>query len=196
MGALFVYILKSSCSLALFYLFYRLLLGKETFFRFNRFALLGIFVISSILPFIEFRASEQVEDLGQSIAMTNELSFDAATVQESASSPFTWVQVLLLIYIICVLFFTLRYIYSVTRLALLLKKGREVPIENYLPNSLGIKLIVLDKDTIPFSWMNYIVISEKDLQDNSRAILLHESTHIRLHHSYDLIIAEVCIILQ
>ncbi|MBE6289222.1 MAG: M56 family metallopeptidase [Bacteroidaceae bacterium] len=196
MGALFVYILKSSCSLALFYLFYRLLLGKETFFRFNRFALLGIFVISSILPFIEFRASEQVEDLGQSIAMTNELSFDAATVQESASSPFTWVQVLLLIYIICVLFFTLRYIYSVTRLALLLKKGREVPIENYLPNSLGIKLIVLDKDTIPFSWMNYIVISEKDLQDNSRAILLHECTHIRLHHSYDLIIAEVCIILQ
>ena len=196
MGALFVYILKSSCSLALFYLFYRLLLGKETFFRFNRFALLGIFVISSILPFIEFRASEQVEDLGQSIAMSNELSFDAATVQESASSPFTWVQVLLLIYIICVSFFTLRYIYSVTRLALLLKKGREVPIENYLPNSLGIKLIVLDKDTIPFSWMNYIVISEKDLQDNSRAILLHESTHIRLHHSYDLIIAEVCIILQ
>lgn len=196
MGALFVYILKSSCSLALFYLFYRLLLGKETFFRFNRFALLGIFVISSILPFIEFRASEQVEDLGQSIAMTNELSFDAVTVQESASSSFTWVQVLLLIYIICVLFFTLRYIYSVTRLALLLKKGREVPIENYLPNSLGIKLIVLDKDTIPFSWMNYIVISEKDLQDNSRAILLHESTHIRLHHSYDLIIAEVCIILQ
>ena len=38
MGALFVYILKSSCCLALFYLFYKLLLGKETFFRFNRFA--------------------------------------------------------------------------------------------------------------------------------------------------------------
>ena len=42
----------------------------------------------------------------------------------------------------------------------------------------------------------FYALSEKDLQDNSRAILLHESTHIRLHHSYDLIIAEVCIILQ
>jgi TonB family protein len=196
MGALFVYILKSSCCLALFYLFYRLLLGKETFFRFNRFALLGILVISAILPFLEYGTSEQVEDMSQSVVVADDLSLNTEYVVESASSSFTWVQVLLLIYIICVLFFTFRYIYIITRLALLLKKGREVSIQNYLPNSLGIKLIVLEKDTIPFSWMNYIVISEKDLQDNSRAILLHESTHIHLHHSYDLIIAEVCIIFQ
>ena len=42
MGLFFVYILKSSVCLALFYLFYRLLLSKETFHRFNRIALLGI----------------------------------------------------------------------------------------------------------------------------------------------------------
>lgn len=42
MGTFFVYILKSSVCLALFYLFYRLLLSKETFHRFNRVALLGI----------------------------------------------------------------------------------------------------------------------------------------------------------
>ena len=44
MGFFFVYILKSGVCLSLFYLFYRLLLSKETFYRFNRIALLGILV--------------------------------------------------------------------------------------------------------------------------------------------------------
>ena len=35
MGLFFAYILKSAICLALFYLFYRLLLSKETFHRFN-----------------------------------------------------------------------------------------------------------------------------------------------------------------
>ena len=42
MGAFFIYILKSSVCLVLFYLFFRVLLSKETFHRFNRVALLGV----------------------------------------------------------------------------------------------------------------------------------------------------------
>ena len=45
MGLFFVYILKSSVCLAIFYLFYRLLLARETFHRFNRFSLLGILLL-------------------------------------------------------------------------------------------------------------------------------------------------------
>ena len=41
MGLFFIYILKASVCLALFYLFYKVLLSKETFHRFNRLALLG-----------------------------------------------------------------------------------------------------------------------------------------------------------
>ena len=51
MGLIFVYILKSSVCLAIFYLFYRLLLARETFHRFNRFSLLGILLLSCLLPF-------------------------------------------------------------------------------------------------------------------------------------------------
>ena len=196
MGVFLVYILKSACCLALFYLFYRLLLSKETFFRFNRFALLGILTISALLPFLELNREMQVEDVGQSTAISNELSSETEFVVEGASSVFPWVQALLLIYIVGVVFFALRYLFTMTRLGLLLKKGSRKPIEDYLPNGKGIKLIVVQRDTIPFSWMNYIVISEKDLQDNSREILLHESTHIRLRHSWDLVLAEICIILQ
>ena len=61
MGFFFVYILKSGVCLSLFYLFYRLLLSKETFYRFNRIALLGILVFSLLLPLIEVTKAPQNE---------------------------------------------------------------------------------------------------------------------------------------
>ena len=51
MGTFLVYILKSAVCLAMFYLFYRLLLSKETFHRFNRMALLGVRAISESAAF-------------------------------------------------------------------------------------------------------------------------------------------------
>ena len=48
----------------------------------------------------------------------------------------------------------------------------------------------------PFSWMKYIVISRKDLEENGREILIHEAAHIRHRHSIDLLIANVCVFFQ
>ena len=53
MGIFLVYILKSAACLAVFYLFYKLLMSRDTFHRFNRFALLGLLVLSSLLPLVE-----------------------------------------------------------------------------------------------------------------------------------------------
>lgn len=61
MGIFFVYILKSSVCLAVFYLFYRLLLSRETFHRFNRVALLSILLLSCLLPLVEVTVEEQTE---------------------------------------------------------------------------------------------------------------------------------------
>ena len=46
MGEFLIYIIKSSLCLVLFYLFYKVLLSRDTFYRFNRFALLGLMVVS------------------------------------------------------------------------------------------------------------------------------------------------------
>ena len=61
MGVFFIYILKSSVCLVLFYLFFRLLLSKETFHRFNRMALLGVLFFSLLIPCIEVTTRHQVE---------------------------------------------------------------------------------------------------------------------------------------
>ena len=44
--------------------------------------------------------------------------------------------------------------------------------------------------------MKYIVISQADLKENGHDILLHEQAHIRNHHSWDLLLVEVCSWLQ
>ncbi len=53
MGLFLVYIIKSAFCLALFYLFYRLLLSRETFHRFNRFALLSLLLLSCYITMCE-----------------------------------------------------------------------------------------------------------------------------------------------
>ena len=58
MGAFLVFIIKSTCCLAVFYLFYRLLLSRDTFHRFNRMALLGVIVFSIAIPFVQLAADE------------------------------------------------------------------------------------------------------------------------------------------
>ena len=51
----------SSVCLAGFYLFYRLLLSKETFHRFNRIALLTLLLLSLLLPRVQLTTIEQTE---------------------------------------------------------------------------------------------------------------------------------------
>jgi hypothetical protein len=44
----------------------------------------------------------------------------------------------------------------------------------------------------PFSWMNYIAISDKEVGFSRKASLRHEYSHVRLMHSVDLIILLAC----
>lgn len=72
MGLFIVYIFKSAICLAVFYLFYRLLMTRETFHRFNRFALLGILLLSSLLPLVEVSV-KQPSEMGQTMLTLEQL---------------------------------------------------------------------------------------------------------------------------
>ena len=50
-----VYIIKSTLCLTLFYLFFKALLSRETFFRFNRFVLLAGMIVCAVLPAIALK---------------------------------------------------------------------------------------------------------------------------------------------
>ena len=195
MGPFLVYILKSSLCLVAFYLFYKVLLSRETFYRFNRFALLSLMAFAAVLPLVQIPLYEPSE-VGQALAYVEDWLVEVVSVEQVSKPVLTWPQALALLYLIGVVFFIMRHIYSVSRLLQLLRKGRREDAVRYLSDAQGIKLIVVADGLAPFSWMRYIVIGEKDLRENAREILLHERAHIRHHHSLDLLVAEVCLFFQ
>ncbi|WP_300699646.1 carboxypeptidase-like regulatory domain-containing protein [Bacteroides sp.] len=199
MGLFFVYILKSSVCLAAFYLFYRLLLSRETFHRFNRFALLGILLLSCLLPLIEVSVQQETGVHQTMISLEQWLllaeAMNSAEIQTQEATV-TWIQVAVLLYLAGILFFAFRNIYSLLRLLVLLKSGRRENLSNYVSDKKGVSLIVHNKEIAPFSWIRYIVISQKDLDENGREILIHELAHIHNRHSLDLLVADICIFFQ
>jgi len=192
MGIFFVYILKTSVCLAVFYLFYRLLLSKETFHRFNRLALLGVLLLSCLVPLIEVTTQEASEMNQPFIALEDILLMTGpAPVMEEVSTPFPWRALLLLIYLLGILFFLGRHLWSLGRMLRLLRTSRKESLED------GITLFVHDaKEVAPFSWMKSIAVSKYDLEESGDAVLTHERAHIRNRHSWDLLLAEGCIFFQ
>ena len=201
MGLFLVYILKSALCLAAFYLFYRLLLSRETFHCFNRLALLGVLVLSCMLPLAEV-SMKHPSEVGQTMLSLEQwlLMMAAApmaeTVPDAAHVEVSWVQGLLLVYVAGAVFFVLRGGYSLLRLLALLRSAKREDAAGHVSGCKGVCLLVHDRPIAPFSWMRCVVISRKDLEEDGRAILTHELAHIRRGHSWDLLLVDLCIFLQ
>ena len=192
MGIFFVYILKASLCLAVYYLFYRLLLSKETFHRFNRIALLGLLVFSGVVPFVEVTMQEAPQ-VTQTFLSLEDMMLpvdEPLGVLEEEPVRFPWSALVFLVYALGILFFLVRHLWSLGRMIRLLRTSRKEIMEG------GITLFVHKEKVAPFSWMKMIAVSEGDLAENGKAILTHERAHIHNRHSWDLLLAEACVFLQ
>ncbi|MCR8893920.1 M56 family metallopeptidase [Bacteroides sp. ET336] len=203
MGTLLIYILKSAVCLAVFYLFYKLLMSRETFHRFNRFSLLGLMIICSIIPFAKISMDTPDETVQVEISMDESLMMpvmvdeNIATEASDISTMEYITTFAAIIYITGILFFAVKEILQFIKVLNITHKGKEEDISLYVKDNTGnIRLIVTDENISPFSWMNHIVISRTDLEENGREILCHEMAHITNHHSIDLVLADICILLQ
>lgn len=193
MGTFLVYILKSAVCLAIFYLFYRLLLSKETFHRFNRMALLGVMLLSCLLPLVKVTVEQASPVNAQVMSMEDLLlmyQWNSEAVVEEGSRPFHWQEGLVLVYFVGLFFVIVRHLWSLGRMLYLIRHSRCERLDN------GIRLVVHRRKLAPFSWMRYIVISETDLKESGHHILVHEMAHIHYRHSWDLLLAEACAWLQ
>ena len=193
MGTFLVYILKSAVCLAIFYLFYRLLLSKETFHRFNRMALLGVMLLSCLLPLVKVTVEQASPVNAQVMSMEDLLlmyQWNSEAVVEEGSRPFHWQEGLVLVYFVGLFFVIVRHLWSLGRMLYLIRHSRCERLDN------GIRLVVHRRKLAPFSWMRYIVISETDLKESGHHILVHEMAHIHYRHSWDLLLTEACAWLQ
>lgn len=201
MNAYLIYIVKSALILAALFLFFKLLLSRDTFHRFNRIALLSLLVISTTLPAIRI-SMDQENALSEMFAyMLQPIEVYASrgqgTAEAYAGTDGLWPAALIGTYLAGVLIFILRYALSQMRLCMLLRGCRREALSRYLPGApTHVELLVSPRRISPFSWMNHIVISEEDLAEGARQILTHELAHCNARHSWDVLLADACVTLQ
>ncbi len=103
----------------------------------------------------------------------------------------SWQEILFLVWALVALFFLVRLVVSVISTYNIIRKGRiACTIES-------VRVVVTRIDTNPFSWMNNIVLTQKDYDSpNADAIIEHELSHIRHRHSWDLLATDLYAAMQ
>ena len=143
MGIFFVYILKSSVCLTIFYLFYKLLLSRDTFHRFNRIALLSLIMLSVIIPFCEITLEKATAIQRPVMDLENLLAaVSMRTSAESASQP-VWLRVMVIAYIIGGIFILCLVSVDETRYT---EAGGRNPSDSYGPTSRPVQLDANDRN--------------------------------------------------
>lgn len=188
MGLFFIYSIKVAFCLIAFYMLYKLLLSRDTFHTFNRFAIFTAAAVSLIVPFVEISTASETPVM-QGMIVIEEFVVSAEAVEEGQWFM-TPIQTCFLIYLIGVVALFIREIISTIGLFRLIAKG------DVRERRGNVQIIVMKQDIAPFSWFNYVIISEKDYEESSREIITHELAHIRLCHSVDVALCNLLIIFQ
>lgn len=189
LGIFFIYSVKVAVCLALFYLFHKLLMSRDTFHTFNRFAILSMMVLSLVLPLIHLSLSQNTV-INQGSVVLEGIVAQAVGRADGVGEGITLTQALLALYLLGVVLFIGRSILSVSSLFRLIRHAKCVEKRN------GISIYTMQCDISPFSWFRFIVLSEKDWQENRREIVLHEMAHIRKRHSVDVALCNLMIVFQ
>lgn len=185
------YIIESGVSLSFLALIYVLFLRKETFFRTNRLFLLGSVMFSVVLPMLRFRVFAPKPVMLSEITVTpyrNLLESItvyghglAGHIEKSVLSA----QLLIYIYLVGVIVLLGLFVFRIIQILLKINGNR-------VEEGHGFKLVLLDKDTTPFSFLNYVFVS-RNLVNNAGygRMMAHELEHVRQGHSFDVIVLEI-----
>ena len=180
-----VYDGKVALALLVFYLFYRFLLKKETFHRFNRVVLVGMAVLSFLLPLCIITIRKPFEP-GMLVREMTVVEQELAPVVSVKDVFPSWpVLLAIVLFWAGAAFVLVRVIVSILSIWKIIRHGERVQEED------ACKIIVTERDIDPFSWMRYIVLSKKDWEGNHASILLHEKAHVNYGHSVDLLLVDL-----
>ena len=187
-----LYDAKVAVALLVFYLFYRFLLKKETFHRFNRVVLVGTAVLSFLLPLCIItihKPMEMAAPLVTESAMVAELPEQELAPLVQASEPW-WSVAPIILFWTGVAFVLARVLVSILSILRIIRQAEPVREED------GCRILVTERNIDPFSWMKYIVLSRKDWELPHESILTHEKAHIAYGHSIEILLVDVLSALQ
>ncbi len=181
-----LYVIKAAITLALLYSCFFIFLSKETFHRFNRCMLVGIMLVSLFMPMFHFTTSHPTTLNEEVYIVQNYIEHDTPPIIVTAQQAqgITWIQALTWIYMAGVVLMLILTLVQATSLIRFMYSGvRHTDTQ-------GNTVILHNNDVPPFSIFRYIVMSVKDYESSRQYILTHEQEHIRLGHTYDLLLLQ------
>ncbi len=191
MQELILYSLKVAAEVIAFYLFYKILLSRETFHRLNRIVLLATVPLSMVLPLcvITIKRTVVVESPSSALLLTP-IEIAEQPTAAAGTGVFDWWLVGGIVAIVGAVVVVVWSIASMVSVRRLVRGAREVESNG------RVRTVVTDKKISPFSWMNTIVLSEEELTEGYDIVVAHERAHIRLYHSWDVLFINLCCALQ
>lgn len=214
------FLLKSAILLSVLYGCFFVLLSRETFHRFNRGVLLAILVSSLVLPAWQItldrsrlvpewvllpddtRITETDNNIAEAQARTHETTEERHRPHMTTdnreyighapapSTPFPWHTVLYTSYFLGIAW----HLFSVLRQILAFRHDVRHGIKTR--DKYGNTIIIRGGNFAPYSFFRHIVMSAKDYENSRHPILTHEQAHIRLGHSWDILLLESVCTLQ
>jgi len=190
MNEAIMYFLKVNIAIALFYLFYRLVFNRDTFWGARRFYLVFTIVLSALHPLISFSGwlekQEPMQVIMTSYVGLQEITVTATPVTLSIITP---KNLLLAVYALVSLILLIKMCMQLLSILRWKMKGkRQMLFET--------QIVAIDGAITPFSFFKSIFINpELHNEQETRQILTHELTHTREGHSLDVLLSEVLTII-
>jgi TonB family protein len=197
MNSYIEYTVKAGIALTVLYLFYWLLMRKDTHFFLNRFVLVFSVIISLVIPSIRMvqvdvpgvfeKLPTLAIDFGS--AETSNLAVSSLPAAANVSGVNHW-NIVFIIYIIGAVIVFCRLIYQAIFLHAVTRLSKKVEYQGYT-------IVYMNNDMTPFSYFNRIFIPAGNVDETSfDSIIAHEKSHLTQGHYIDLFIVEIMTVLQ
>lgn len=185
-----IYIFKSVACMAILFVFYKLLLEKENMHVFKRYYLLLAlgaallipalvfteYVTVDPVPYAEIQQPTSPADYDPSIGVPEALEKDVLDI-----APLLWG-----VYLIGFVFFGLRFIRNLGQIIGRIRKNPKQKSTSFVH-------VLLKENYPPHTFFKYIFLNQKKLESHEipKEVLLHEETHAKQRHSWDVICIEL-----
>jgi len=180
-----IYLLKFSACLVIFLVFYKLLLEKSSAHKFKRFFLLGALIAALTIPsltFIEYIEPAVVEEF-TSFEVTN--FYIVETSPEAIEVDYTPL-ILWSLYGLGVFIFLLKFCLNLNNIISRIRRNTKLKSGDFIN-------VLVSNLKIPHTFFSYIFFNKYKFEHNDipKEVLIHEQTHAKQKHSFDVLLLEV-----
>jgi TonB family protein len=193
------YIVESSICLGVFTLYYRMALKNNCEAWFNRLFLMSALFLSAVIPFLHFQVAPHSNATTgyvlPEVGINATYMLDAVTVVGNSPGQLI-VDMLKQMPWFGVLYLT-GFVFAVGKLLVALLKLRWFSHSFNVDDYQDIQVVDVKTEVAPFSFFKWMFINKHRYQPHElQMIIEHEQAHLKLYHSYDIVLLELILIFQ